>query len=66
PADQGFRIFSGPARQITCRILASTLAALPDTTGDLTLVGDLLATPPGADRFFVADLEFTILRGPTA
>ena len=66
PADEGFRVFNGPSRQITCRILADTLAALPDTTGDLTLVGDLLATPPGSDRFFIADLEFTVLRGPTA
>ncbi|WIA57838.1 hypothetical protein N6H05_08590 [Sphingobium sp. WTD-1] len=65
-ADQGFRIFNPVARQITCRILPATLAGISDTTGRFTMLADLLATPPGADRFFIADLELTIVRGPTA
>lgn len=64
-AAQGFRIWDGPGRRITCRILPATLAAIPDTTGEFTMRADLLATPPGGDRFFVADLLFTVLRGPT-
>lgn len=63
---QGFQVFDGPARRITCRILPATLIALPDTTGDFKLYADLLATPSGGDRFFVNDLELTVKRGPTA
>lgn len=64
--DEGFRIFDGPARRITCRILPATLSAIDDTTGDFRLWADLLATPPGGDRFFIADIELSVLRGPTA
>ena len=63
---EGFRIWDGPGHRITCRILAATLAAISDTTGQFLMTADLLATPPSAARFFVADLELTVLRGPTA
>jgi len=64
-ADEGFRIWDGPGRRITCRILPATLAAISDTTGQFVMVADLLATPPGEARFFVNDLELTVVRGPT-
>lgn len=64
--NQGFQVHSGPDRLITCRILPATLQGIGDTTGNFTLFADLLATPPAGDRFSVADLEFTIIRGPTA
>lgn len=63
---EGFRIHDGPARQITCRILPATLAGVDDTTGSFSMFADLLATPPGGDRFFVAAIEIVIERSPTA
>lgn len=63
---EGFRIWDGPGRRITCRILPATLAAISDTTGEFIMTADLLATPPGGARFFAADLELTVVRGPTA
>lgn len=65
PTAQGFYIFNASARLVTCRILPAALQAITDTTGNFTLYADLLATPPGAARFSVADLQFTIVRGPT-
>lgn len=65
-ASEGFRIHDGPARQITCRILPATLAGVDDTTGKFSMFTDLLATPPGEDRFFVAAIEIVIERSPTA
>ncbi|MBO9526414.1 MAG: hypothetical protein J7517_09840 [Sphingobium yanoikuyae] len=65
-AAQGFRIIDAGNRRISCRILPATLQAINDTSGQFDLQADLLATPLGYDRFFVADLLLTVLRGPTA
>lgn len=65
-AAQGFRIVDVDARRISCRILPTTLASIADTTARFEMMGDLLATPPGVSRFFVADFCLTVLRGPTA
>lgn len=63
---QGFRIWDGPARQITCRILPATLQSIADTTGDFQMAADVLATPPDSNRFSAFDLELRVVRGPTA
>jgi hypothetical protein len=62
---EGFAIVSGANRMLTIRILSGTLSDLPDTTGDFELFGDLLATPPGGERFFVQDMILPVTKGPT-
>lgn len=64
-AAEGFRIVDGPGRLVSLRILAMSLQAYPDTTGQFVLFGNLLATPPGADRFHACDFQLTVQKGPT-
>ena len=61
----GFTILSGPGLLLSIRIAAATLQGVPDTTGDFQLFGDLIATPPGGDPFFVADLILPVTKGTT-
>lgn len=66
PSEQGFRIVNGEAGQLSVNILPGTLAGIDDTTGLFTLASDLLATPPGSARLFLAALHLTVTKGPTA
>jgi hypothetical protein len=47
------------------RILPAALQAIDDTTGDFTMMGDILATPGGSDRIFIEDVRFQVTEGVT-
>lgn len=65
-AVEGFSIVDGPNGLLGVSILPATLQGIADTTGDFTLDSDLLATPPGSARLFVAALKLRVTEGPTA
>lgn len=62
----GWQVIDGPARKVTLRIAAATLAAYPDTSGRLQLFTNVLAAPPGGDPVHFCDLILTVQKGPTA
>lgn len=61
----GWYLLDGPGRLVSLRITPETLQAYPDTSGRFALFSNILATPPGADRFHLADMTLTVQKGPT-
>jgi hypothetical protein len=66
PSVQGFFVDGGVGGRLAMNILPATLQGVDDTTGRFTLNADLLGTPPGGPRQFIAAIVATITEGPTA
>lgn len=66
PASEGLFVLDGATGLLRINILPATLQGIGDSTGRFTLNGDLLGTPPGEPRDWIADLEATVIEGPTA
>src|SRR5438046_9551223 len=52
----GWKVVSGPARQVSLKITPATLQAYPNTSGRFELFTNVLATPPGGERFHYGDI----------
>jgi len=57
---EGFTVIDGPAGELQMVVTQASLAAVDDTTGEFTLFGDLLGTPPGLAEMFVTDIRLTV------
>jgi hypothetical protein len=62
---QGFFITNGPAGKYQVRITSAALKAIADTTGDYTLLGDIIATQPGGTRVWIEDQALQVTEGTT-
>jgi hypothetical protein len=60
PSVQGFFVFDGAKGQLAVNILPASLQAIVDTTGNFTLFGDLLGTPPGSAQQFVKAIQMRV------
>lgn len=60
PATEGMFVYDGLTGQLFVRILPATLSGIADTTGDFTMYGDLLGTPPGLPQMFLKAIEARI------
>lgn len=58
--DQGFEVVDGPGGVLRIVIDQTTLAGIGDTTGDFTMFGDLLGTPPGGEADLVTDVRMNV------
>jgi hypothetical protein len=63
--DEGFFITEAAAGNYQVRILAATLVAIDDTTGDFTMFGDIIGTRPDATRAWIEDQQLEVTMGPT-
>lgn len=65
-ATDGFRVIEGVSGIYQLRVLPATLQAIPDTTGDFTLLGSIFGTEPGGTRHLIEDLQLNVTKGPGA
>lgn len=65
-ADEGFKLINAATGNYQVRVLAATLGAIDDDTGDFTMLGDIIATDASSNRLWIEDVEFQVTEGVTA